>query len=295
MSADNFFEKPPLPPAWAVGKIVVIADICKVFVPGFLDISQIEELCDKKIKNDKYELIKQCIPTSWRDKINKEAQRESYLRSAIMIPNWKKKLTDIRKFSTREFYRCLIAQRDVNVHFKDWERDYHDWLPGSVEWGKLLKNTYRRNTNNRAFDIRWRLLHFALPCHTKLQRWGTISYNTCDRCRPEYHAESIEHWFFFCRDSQRSVKFVISELDRLYVDAGPFRIAWELFIYGFESCGYRGNFDMGYQLLDIFMEAVFDSKMKLSKTGVFTESIHILKGKYHSLKEFITHKNKLNQ
>ena len=259
-------------PRWALGHFNIIADICKVFVPGFISHEQAQNITEEKFPERDFLSLISCIPSDWREKILSGAQAAPHEKFPLSIPNIKRKGVPVSTISSKEFYDMLIRKHLMPVA----NRKYHNWIelfrermddfvrPGPALWGTIFKELYK-TSNKKAFNIRWMLLHFAHPTMARLAEWGIVSSGTCPRCLAMQ--ESHEHWFYFCQANLPTTTLLLQFLDSIYPDLAPFTNRLDMFLFGFKAIGIDRDLRIGNLIIDVYYRAVYRVRMRMVMNG----------------------------
>ena len=251
------------PTKWSKDKITIIADVCLVHAPGFLSMEQIQDITQHQITQQQYNKIIMSIPDDWRALIMRETQLTPHQYESLTVTR-NNKIVPIEQITSRQFYELLIIKKDFKKYLKihRWAEQYSDQnilKPNITQWSNIFKNLINRNHNTLAFDIRWKLLHFAHPSMYRLGKMKVVDSAICQRCNNK--VESNEHWFVFCENNQTTITFLLQFMDLMYPDAAPFNADLDLFLFGFAAKGYKGNMDLGEDLLDDYFCAVYQNRM----------------------------------
>ena len=141
------------------------------------------------------------------------------------------------------------------------------------QWEHIFLNLIKRNTNNKAFEIKWKVLHRGIPTLQKVAQWKGIS-PYCKRCKKE-SVEDEKHWFFDCPMNKHLLIHLFKTLAIFLPDIYRHKDKWALILLGLEHFGYK-NVSTPNRIVDIYFEVVYFSRMKLTSSG----EIDDLRGKF---------------
>ena len=179
------------------------------------------------------------------------------------------KRVELHQLSSKQIYCQLIDATGWVDQVKSprWSETYSlknpEFLtPTPQQWKDIYNSLYKRHHDGLAYDIRWRLLHFAHPTLCRLDEFRVIDYNECPRCT-DHRPESHEYWFFFCKANQPAIQDLLDFLAALLPGRGPYTTDFDLFLYGFKAKGYQGDMEIAEILLDEYFCAVYNVRNRL--------------------------------
>lgn len=252
------------PPAWCAGKLSIVADICHVFVPGIYNVEQISNICEKQIKDTDYRKMVSAIPTEWKQKLESDVQDSPYEDEVPLLQIKPNKTTKVTQLTSREFYSVLLLRDFAGEpkKIKYWLLTWKLQLSES-KLKKLYLYINKRNFNNKAYEIRWRILHLGLSTLIKVHSWGKTDSSICLRCKTS--PESHEHWFFDCPDNLSTLQFLVKLVNcRLQT---KFTIEQFKPIVLFSLQLVNINCEIVERLLELYLEIIYFTRSKVVRDG----------------------------
>ena len=215
----TYDQKYLYPTKWSKDKIIIVADVCLVHAPGFLSREQAQDITELTITQEQYDKIIMAIPSDWRALIQRETQLTPHEYESLTVTKDKNKIVPIEQITSKQFYEILINKKDYKKYLKidRWAEEYRDQnilQPNMTQWSNIFKTLHNRNHNTLAFDLRWKLLHFAHPTMYRLSKMRVVDSAECQRCNNR--TESNEHWFVFCQYNQTTITFLLQFMDLMY-------------------------------------------------------------------------------
>ena len=284
---NYFIRKPPTAeepwpklwktPNWATDKIVTIADLCHVFIPGFVSHEMACKIAEVQIPLKDFQLLLCSIPQDWKKIVNSETQTFNHLNYPYMTMTSDNKQLPIHKFTTKLFYQKLLQlnTRQVDPKYRRWETEGGlNMTP--KKWSKAFHSLHSSQTNNKIYNIQWKLLHLSLPTRETLKNINTVKENQCQRCNVA--SESHLHWFYSCPDTAKVRHFLILLLNKLYPKLSPILDSPALILFGMEHCGYS-NTPIGRICVEEFISSIYYCRNKVLFDNESIDSLIFFKGK----------------
>jgi hypothetical protein len=143
--------------------IIKLGDISKVFVQGFLE-SQ-----DIGIKQHLLTTIIKSLPPQWKNIINSQSQSFNHNKTLLYITNKNNTRIPFIDLTPKTIYQTSLTNNHINTpnKFYRWKDIFSSMNETSTkEWSQLFINIHKNNSNNKADEIKYKLIHFALPTNT---------------------------------------------------------------------------------------------------------------------------------
>ena len=151
------------------------------------------------------------------------------------MKNRKGTMQPINSFSSRDFYELLLSrQKTKPPKYKEWEKITKTNI-SHAQWKSIFLDLYSSNTNQKIFNVQWKLLHLSLPTTQKLHKIKILNSGTCVRCGEE--EETHIHWFYTCNQSRILFKYLIKLMNKIYPQHSPFPYSFKLVLFGLSFLG----------------------------------------------------------
>ena len=208
--------------------LIKLADIANVFRPGFLD-NKLINLTEKEL-ND----IIASLPPDWKHKIENESQNYDHNKANLTITGTKNTEINIPDLKPKIIYKILMEKQTVKTktHFIKWNKIFKNSMLNTtdMEWEKLFTKIHKSRNNNKASEIKYKAIHFALPTNSIFKKRGYANDDLCPQCMKE--CETLPHMLFNCEKVQPLIKYAVSFLNILYPKREPFENTFKLFLFG---------------------------------------------------------------
>ena len=249
---------------WAIGRLITIGDISKVFSSGFLSNQAISEICHVSVPVEEYGKLINAIPSQWRRRICTESVSQNYLAIPPCVTKSSNKDVKLTTLSVREFYKILMLKKVINLkpRYLLWN-DIFKLDISKAQWKRIFLCLFRRNSNKGAFDIKWKILHRGLPTQKSVFLWQGVGSPFCIRCAQNIE-EDLEHLFFSCSRNELALKYLFELLEIFLPDTKKVTTRWPLLVLGFEHFGFKST-EVADRIVDLYFQVVYGDKIKFLK------------------------------
>ncbi|MBY0580759.1 MAG: reverse transcriptase family protein [Rickettsiales bacterium] len=248
--------------------IVLIADVTKTFQPGFLHHKSID-LTENELEN-----ITKALPREWRQNILTECQNYDYKKAPFYIAKRKTKY-EYKNLTVLTLYKLLNKPvKKPEYKFNNWETYFESMKNvNETDWKGFFQNLSKRNTNNKASEILFKIAHFILPTNEKMFDFKVTKNKICPQCKKKN--ENIAHMMYECEKVQPLSYYVLDILDQLYPLEYPHINSFKFILFGYGKMA--GQREFGTILLEaLIVEIYFNRMICLFENKVFTKK-YILK------------------
>jgi hypothetical protein len=193
-------------------RIVTIADICYEAINGFLPTDAICEIIEEKfpdvqretIKNQ-YKIIKEAIPTSWREQITETTSNFEKEYNITLIEK-NELITHPESFCVKYCYNIM---REICFE-QPTSYEYWSKLEIKVNWKKVWNNVYLSDKSRECIELDFKICHNIIYTNKKLYKMGKSDSTRCQVCNKD-EEEDIYHCLISCSEN-RDLIYIIQEL-----------------------------------------------------------------------------------
>ena len=173
----------------------------------------------------------------------------------------------------------------VTTLFTRWNSIFEQSMTGtsSTEWSLLFQNIFKRNSNNKANEIKYKAIHFALPTNSVFKRRGHAQDDFCPQCMKD--RETLSHMIYSCEKVQPLIKYTIFLLNKIYPSSKPFKNTFKFYLFGFVENAQK--FYIGNLLLDELLYYVYSMRMKAYHERSISARISLLKAFIAKIKKIL--------
>ena len=224
--------------------------------------SIIEKLKSKHNWISEIAQIKKAVPKEWVQLMQKEDSINTKVKMNKMIKIQQKNIIEM---TAKDIYKLIITQdNEIPVGFSKWIRCLDDEeLKYRAKY--ILKFIHHGLEENKHKMMRWKLLHFILPCKTMLCQWKICDNYNCNYCNM---IEDYEHYFLKCRYFQQLWEKVFFISEKIGYNIGVFSLRNLIWGYKIKYSQYEDiNYFMTIVLFTIY-KAYCVSEQKTKRINV---------------------------
>ena len=234
-------------PNWIKDGIIFINDI--IDQKGHISQKLIlEKLTSKTNWISELLKLKNCIPKEWVSTLKSDKSLKTSIKTKLNLSltvNKKSKL--IENMSSKDIYNNLNIKNDERpIRFSKWKNIFN--LESITPINNVLQFTFTYLINNKNKMLRWKLLHYFLPCKQLLLQWHIQETSMCDLCNL---TDDYEHFFLKCQ-------FFHEFWKKIYVLVSKIKIGSHIFNFKTLVLGYKIH-DPMYNDINLFLTVLIYS------------------------------------
>jgi len=170
------------------------------------------------------------LPIEWKKKILKEGQNFDFKKAPFYIAKRKDKY-EYKNLTVATIYELLKKPKKIiQYKFRKWAPIYCKSI-NDKDWENLFVKIDKRNSNNKASEIIFKIAHFLLPTNETMFNKGLRNDKICPQCKK--HDEDIFHMMYKCEKVQPLILFSLDILDQLYPVNYPHCNTFKFILFGY--------------------------------------------------------------
>ena len=125
------------------------------------------------------------------------------------------------------------------------------------EWARLFLNVHKNTTNNKADEVNYKIIHFAVPTNSIFKKRG---HGPDDLCPQFMKAkETLAHMIYSCEKVHPLIKYTITILNKTYLPQPSFKNTFKFFFSHAENVK---NFKLGKRILNELIYIMHCNRMR---------------------------------
>ena len=236
--------------------IHLIADVAKVFVPGFLN-CELTGLTQKHLTR-----IIMSIPQQWKEQINTQHQSYDHRRAKMHLRINGSPYISFGDLTPKNVYKLIAAKKhhSVPTHYHKWNQYFATSMTGTTqkEWARLFLNVHKNTSNNKADEVKYKIIHFAVPTNSIFKKRGHAPDDLCPQCMKA--KETLAHMIYSCEKVQPLIKYAIAVLNKIYLPQPAFKNTFKFFF--FSHAENVNIFKLGKRILNELIYIIHCNRMR---------------------------------
>ena len=97
------------------------------------------------------------------------------------------------------------------------------------ECARLFLNVHKNNSNNKADEVKYKIIHFAVPTNSIFKKQGHAPDDLCPQCMKA--KETLAHMIYSCEKVQPLIKYATAVLNKIYLPQLAIKNTFKFFFF----------------------------------------------------------------
>lgn len=262
---------------WCRAGITEVRHITYEAVPKVMPPEALGEIVSEPTGKVQKELaiLWKAIPADWKIKITREtAQPDETFEIKHESLNKPKNIT---KMTSKNFYDMLLYEETKSIP-QTYRGKWQTGLKTSLDFKKIFTSIYKSKNDRKANDLRWKIIHLAIPTAVALQgKKPEFPTDLCQICKQ--HKETIPHLFFYCDKAQRIWKYVNKILRKRFPALDKFKLTILEAVFGFLNLPEIESNPIVTILRDLALRTIWTTRNKLVYDEEKSDSLRVFQAR----------------
>ena len=251
------------------------------------------------MKANTYKTIINSIPPLWKNRINTESQKYDHNKAIPLLHLKNNQHIQLKDLTPKAIYKIMSTQKKqiTSKSFITWQYIFNSMSNISQkEWSNLFKTMQNNKNNNKADEVRYKLIHHKLPTNDLFKRRGCTNNDLCPQCME--NIETLPHMVYNCKKVQPLIKYAIALIHKIYPHLPRLKNTFKSFLFSSSqnvNIYYIGNMILNELLYKIYCNRLrsFHDKVTFSKTALLAEFKNKIKKILNEERQIAREKNYL--